>query len=356
MTRSGRARSVVDGLRRLAHTTVSAVSTLSAATACVALFATATLGGGAALAQTAQSGAAAFPSKPLRIVVPFGAGGIADLSTRSVAEHMAHTLGQPVVVDNKPGAGGVVAADTVAKAEPGGHTLLLMSNANAISHSLFKQLPYDTTRDFAPVGLIGTFDLVVVVPARSRYGSLDALIGYARANPGKLNIGTINIGSTQHLSAELFKSTFRIDAQVVPFNGTPAVISALRGNQIDAAFEILGPMLPQIQSGAVQALAVTGQVRDPALPEVRTVSEIGHGRFEVSSWNALAAPARTPPAAIARINQALAAALADPTVTRRLADLHVRPRPGSPADAIGMLADELQRWGGVIAKAGIPRQ
>src|SRR5262249_17834496 len=151
-------------------------------------------------------------------------------------------------IDNKPGAGGVVAADVVAKAEADGHTLLLMSNANAVSAGLFKKLPFDVARDFAPVGLLGTFDLVIVAGAGTKADSLADLVAWAKVHPDVLNIGTINIGSTQHLAAELFKTTAGIRAQVVPFNGTPAVISALRGGQIDVAFEILGPMLPQIQS------------------------------------------------------------------------------------------------------------
>jgi tripartite-type tricarboxylate transporter receptor subunit TctC len=300
--------------------------------------------------------AASFPTKPIRIIVPFGAGGIADLTTRSVSEHLAKTLKQPVIVDNKPGAGGVVAAETVAKAEPDGHTLLLMSNANAISHTLFRKLPYDTVRDFAPAGLIGTFDLVIVTPSKTKFATFDDMLRFARANPGKLNIGTINIGSTQHLSAELFKSTFNVKAQVVPFNGTPAVISALRGNQVDVAFEILGPMLAQVQSGAVHALAVTGAARDPALPNTRTISEHGYGRFEVSSWNSLAAPAKTPLTVVTQLNQALNAALVDPAVVKRLRDLHVQPKPGAPAAAAQLLQSELPRWGEVIIATGIPRE
>jgi tripartite-type tricarboxylate transporter receptor subunit TctC len=310
-----------------------------------------------ALAGGAQAQEApAYPSKPLRLVVPFGAGGIADLSARTVAERMSRDLKQPIVIDNKPGAGGVVAAEVVAKADPDGQTLLLMSNANAVSAGLFRKLPFDTVRDFAPVGLLGTFDLVVVVGAKANVQTLADMLAYAKANPDALNIGTINIGSTQHLAAELFKTTTGIKAQVVPFNGTPAVISALRGGQIDMAFEILGPMLTQIQSGAVRALAVTGERRNPALPDVPTVKEAGAGNYVVTSWNALAVPAKTPPAIVARLNASLNAAIGDPAVAKRLADLHVQPRPGSPAAAAQLLGTEIKRWSGVIARAGIPRE
>ena len=308
-----------------------------------------------AMAQIAGK-AAAFPSKPLRIVVPFGAGGIADLTTRSVAERLAATLTQPVIVDNKPGAGGVVAAEVVAKSDPDGHTLLLMSNANAVSAGLFKSLPYDTVRDFAAVGLIGTFDLVIVAGANAKFRTLAEMLAFAKANPNKLNIGTINIGSTQHLSAELFKTTAGISAQVVPFNGTPAIISALRGGQVDVAFEILGPVLTQIQSGAVKALAVTGERRAAALPEVPTVKESGVGGYVVSSWNALAASAKTPAPVVAQLNRELNAALAAPVVAKRLRDLNVEPHPGSPDAAAQLLQSEITRWGAVIAKAKIPRE
>lgn len=303
---------------------------------------------------TAQ--AQSFPTKPLRIVVPFGSGGIADLTARSVAEHLATTLKQPVIIDNKPGAGGVVATEMVAKADPDGHTLLLMSNGNAVSTSLFKSLPFNTVRDFATVGMIGTFDLIIVAGAKARFKSLPEMLAYAKANPDKLNIGTINIGSTQHLSAELFKSTAGISAQVIPFNGTPAIISALRGGQIDVAFEIFGPMLTQIQSGALTGLAVTGERRNPSLPDVPTVKESGVSGYSVSSWNALAVPSRTPASVVTQLNGALNAALANPAVVKRLRDLNVEPRPGAPEAASQLLQSEIQRWGAVITKAGVPRE
>ena len=200
--------------------------------------------------------AQSYPTKSLRIVVPFGAGGVADLTARTVAQQMSESLGQSVVIDNRPGAGGIVAADLVAKSDADGHTLLLMSNANAVSAGLFKTLPFDPVKDFTPVSLMGTFDLAIVTSAESRFQTLPELLTWAKANPGKLNIGSINIGSTQHLTAELFKSVAGLDAQVVPFNGTPAVMTALRGGQIDVAVEGFSPGLAQIKGGALRGLAV----------------------------------------------------------------------------------------------------
>ena len=321
-----------------------------------AMLAMAAIAACALLAHPGNAAAQNFPSKPLRIIVPFGAGGVADLTARTVAQKLAGTLGQPVIIDNRPGAGGVVAAETVAKADPDGHTLLLMSNANAVSAGLFRKLPYDTVRDFAPLGMIGTFDLVIVAAADSPFKSLADLVAFAKVNPDQLNLGSINIGSTQNLAAELFKTTAGVSLQVVPFNGTPAIVSALRGKQIDAAIEILGPMLPQIESGALRALAVTGEKRSPALPAVPTATESGVGGFVVASWNALAAPAKTPAAIVQRLNRELVSTLESAEVAAKLRQLNVEPKPGTPAQAAQFLQDEIRRWSAVIARARIPLQ
>jgi len=297
-----------------------------------------------------------FPSKPVRIVVPFGAGGVADLTARTVAQKLSESWGQPVVIDNKPGAGGVVAGDAVAKAEPDGHTLLLMSNGTAVSAGLFKALPFDTARDFAPVSTLGFFDLAIVVPAASPFKTLGDLLAFAKANPGKLNLGTINIGSTQNLAAELFKTASGIDLQVVPYNGSPAVVTALRGGQVEAAIEILAPMLPQINARAVRALAVTGAKRVAVLPDVPTAKESGLSTFVVSSWNALAAPAKTSQGVIARLNKDVVAALNAPDVKKRLHDQNVEAQSSSPEQASELLASEIKRWGDVIVRAKVPQQ
>jgi len=297
-----------------------------------------------------------FPSKPIRIVVPFGAGGVADLTARTVAGRLAEQLGQSVVIENKPGAGGVVAADTVLKAEPDGHTLLLMSNGTAVSAGLFKSLPFDTLKDFAPISTLGYFDIAILAPADSRFKSLAELLAFARSNPGKLNIGSINIGSTQNLAAELFKSTAAMDVQIVPFNGTPAVVTALRGGQIDAAVEILGPVMSQVQAKALRVLAVTGEKRSAALPDVPTARESGLSSFVAASWNGLAAPARTPKPVIERLNREVVAAINHPDVRRRLAELNVDAQASSPEQASALLASEVKRWGEVIVRARIPQQ
>lgn len=302
-----------------------------------------------ALAQT-------FPSKAVRIVVPFGAGGVADLTVRTVAAKMTEGLGQTVVIENKPGAGGVVAGDAVAKADPDGHTLLLMSNGTAVSAGLFKSLPFDTLKDFAPISTLGTFDIAIIVPANSRFKTLGELLAFARANPGKLNVGSINVGSTQNLAAELFKTAAGIDAQIVPFNGTPAVVTALRGGQVEVAVEILGPVMSQISAQALRALAVTGDKRAAVLPEVPTAKEAGVANLSASSWNALAAPAKTPPAVIARLNKEITAALNAPDVKKKLAELNVDAQASTPEQTAALLASDIRRWGEVITRAKIPQQ
>ncbi len=297
-----------------------------------------------------------FPSKPVRIVVPFGAGGVADLTARTVAGRLAEQIGQAVVIENRPGAGGIAAAEAVLKAEPDGHTLLLMSNGTAVSAGLFKSLPFDTLKDFAPVSTLGYFDIAIVAPVDSRFKSLSEMLVFARANPGKLNIGSINIGSTQNLAAELFKSSANIDVQIVPFNGTPAVVTALRGGQIDAAVEILGPIMSQVNARALRVLAVTGDKRAAALPEVPTARESGLTGFVASSWNGLAAHARTPRPLLDRWNREVVAALNHPDVRRRLSELNVDAQSSSPEQASALLANEVKRWSEVIVRARIPQQ
>ena len=310
----------------------------------------------AALCPTAALAATKFPTKAIRIVVPNAPGGAADITARAVGEHMAKTLGQPVVIDNRPGAGGVVAGQTVANATPDGHTLLLISSGTAVSAALFKQLPFDTLKAFTPVAPLATFDLVIVANEGGDFNTLGDLIQFARQNPGKLNLGTPNIGTTQHLAAELFKSAAGLDLQVVPFKGTPDVITAIRSGQLHAGLDILSPLLAQIHGKALRPLAVTGAKRSRVLPDVPTAQEAGLTGLSAASWNGLAVPAKTPQAVVERLNQAVNAALKDAGVRQKLETLNLDPHPGTPRAAAEMLAGDIRRWGEVIAKAGIARQ
>lgn len=297
-------------------------------------------------------------TRPIRIVVPFGPGGVGDLTLRIVAQRMGALLGgQPIVLDNRPGAGGVLAAQQVARAVPDGHVLLLMSNANAVAQSLFSSLPFSAVQDFAPVSMLGSFDLAVLVSQASPIGSLQALVAQAKARPGQLNIGTLYTGSTQHLAAELIKTTLGLDVQIVPFNGSPALLNALRGKQIDAAVDMLAPVLAQITGQVLRALVVMGCKRAPSLPQVPTVGESDPAAkgFNVVSWNALAAPAKTPSAVIARLSEAANAALATADVQQRLQHLGVTAQGSTPAQLAALLQREIERWAAVINRAGMAR-
>lgn len=294
-----------------------------------------------------------WPTRPITLIVPFAPAGIADITARTVAQAMTPELGQPIVVDNRPGAGTVVATSTVARAAPDGYTLLLMSNASAVSTGLFRKLPFDVVKAFAPITTLGFFDLGVFVANDSRFQSLRDVVAYASANPGRLTIASISVGSTQHLAAELFKTKAGIDALIVPYRGTPEVLTAVRKGEVDVAFEILGPMLPQLSAKAIEVLAVTSEGRYAALPQVPTVMEAGVPDYAVASWNALAAPAGTPPAVIARLNRVAAGAVAQSAVKKRLHELGVRTQTGSPQQLESLLASEIERWGRVIRAAKI---
>jgi len=295
-------------------------------------------------------------TKPIQIVVPFGPGGVADLTVRTVGQKLAEILNQPVIIVNKPGAGGLVAGDSVARAEPDGNTLLLISNGTAVTANLFKKLPFDVVRDFTPISTLGYFDLAILTSASSNIKSLPDLLAYAKVNPGKLNLGTISIGSTQNLAAELFKSSSGLDFQIVPFNGTPAVITALRGGQIDVAFEILGPVMSQVNAKTLQVLVVTGDQRAAVLPDVPTLKESGLPTYVVRSWNALAAPAKTPKLMIERLNRAVVAAVNSAEVKKKLAELNVDAQSSTEEQAAELLAREIRHWGEVMRQAKIAQQ
>jgi tripartite-type tricarboxylate transporter receptor subunit TctC len=300
--------------------------------------------------------AQSYPLKPVRIVLPFGPGGVADITTRTIAPKMSEGLGQQVVVENMPGAGGIRAAETVARAEPDGHTLLLLTNGNAVSQALFKSLPYDPVNDFAMISTVGFFSMVIVTGADSKAKTLQEAIAMAKANPGKMNIGTITPGGTQHLAGELFRSTAGIDALVVPHKTTGEVIIAARNGNVDLAVDFIAPLLSSIKAGALRPLAITAGKRFPGLPDVPTAIEAGVGGYDVASWNALAAPAKVPRAVVERVHQELAKALAAPEVQKRFEELGVEPRISTPEFLRDFFVSESRRWSRVVEAAKIPKQ
>lgn len=306
----------------------------------------------AAAAASAQS----YPTRPVRIVVPFGPGGVADISARAVAQKMGESMGQQVIVENKPSAGGILASETVAKAEPDGYTLLFITNGNSVSESLFKSLPYNSVKDFAPVSTVGFFDFVFVVKNDSDVKSMRDLLARMKANPGKYNIGTINPGSGQHLSAELFKSMAGVDAQIITYKSTPQVLTAVIAGQVDVGLDIVAPVMAQVKGGALRMIAVSSKERSRILPDVPTVAESGVPGYESESWNGVAAPAATPPAIIERLNKEVRAAVAAPEVRKRLHDLGIDARAGTPAQLRERLVADIAKWHAVIEKANIPRQ
>jgi len=310
----------------------------------------------AILCAVVNASAQSYPTKPIHVIVGFGPGGVADLTCRVVAQKLSAQLGQQVLIENRPSAGGIVAADAVAKSAPDGYTLLLMSNGNAVSASLFKSLPYDTVVDFVSVSTLGFFDIAVITKSDSKFNSVKELIAYAKANAGKLNIGTINVGSTQNLSAELFKGMSGIDAMIVPYKGSPDVLVALRGNDVHVAFDMLAPIMSQLKSGVVRVLAITSDRRFPGLPDIPTVAESGIPGYQASSWNAISVPTKTPQPIIDRLNKEINIALAAPEVKSKLLDLGVVARGGTPQQMKALLVSDIDKWRGVIERAKIEKQ
>ena len=312
---------------------------------------------GGVLAQTTStSSGQAYPVRPIRILLPYGAGGNSDIIARVLAQHLSQSLRQQVIVDNRPGAGGIVATEIAKQAEPDGYTLLWLNTGHAVSVSLYKSLPYDPVRDFVAVSTVGFSGLALVVSAASRAHSVKDLVASARASPDKFNIGVTFVGSTNHLSAELFKSMAGIDVPVVPFKTTPALIAGIGGNEAQAIFEFIPPVLPLVSNRSLRALAVTSDSRSASLPGVPTLAEAGLPGYESSAWNGLAVPARTPQAVIARLNREINAFVSIPAVKQRLEELGVEARGSTSNGFHDLVVADIAKWRRVIEKAKIPRR
>jgi tripartite-type tricarboxylate transporter receptor subunit TctC len=297
-----------------------------------------------------------YPSRPVRIVLGFAPGGVADLTSRLLAQQLGERTGQPFLVDNRPGAGGIIAAETVAKSAADGYTLLLITNGNAAAVTLMKSLPYDPVKDFAMVAPLASFELVIVTGRNSPIGSIKDILNLARTAPQKLNLGSINIGSTQHLATELFRAQAGVPMNAVTYKGTPALVAALQGDEVQVGFEVLGPVLTQITGGALRAIAVTAGKRFEGLPNVPTAVESGMPQYNVTAWNGVAAPVRTPRVIVNRLNTEINAAIARPELRKRMAELAVTPTGGTPEDMSKLLSSEIRRWGDVVTQAKIERQ
>jgi tripartite-type tricarboxylate transporter receptor subunit TctC len=287
----------------------------------------------------------AWPARPIKLIVPFAPGGTSDVLGRVVADKLQAALKQTVLVENRAGAGGVLGADAVAKSAGDGYTLLLGTIAShAINPALQPKIPYNALKDFAPVALLGSISNVLLVGANQPYKTVQDLIAAAKARPNTIPFGSAGLGSSQHMSGELFKLLAGADLAHVPYKGSAPSIQDLIGHQIPCSFETVTVALPHIQSGKVSALAVTSALRSPALPQVPTLQEAGVAGFDVSSWQALYAPAGTPAAIVARLNIEVERLLALPDVKARLDGLGLVHTPATPAQFAEFNRSELAKW------------
>jgi tripartite-type tricarboxylate transporter receptor subunit TctC len=293
------------------------------------------------------------PSKPIRMVVGFPAGGTTDITARTIGAKMTQRYGQQVIIDNRPGASGIIGADIVAKANPDGYTLLMSSSTHGTNLSLYSKLPYDTVKDFAPVALVATTPYVLVVHPTLPVQSVSELIAYLKARPGKVSFCSSSNGTAQHLAGELLKRSAGVDMVHIPYKGTGALLPDLLAGRVSLAFENVTVMTPHIKSGALRPLAVTSSKRSPVLPDVMTMIEAGVPNFEVIGWFGIFTASRTPPETIERLNAQIAAIMKESDVRERMLAQGAEPLSGPPSDLRDLLAREIDVWGKVIREAGI---
>ena len=299
---------------------------------------------------------AGFPNRPLRIVVPFGAGGVADVTTRIVGEKLTALIGQTLTIINQPGPGGMAAARAVMASDADGYNLALLTNGTAVSAALYTNLQFNPVEDFLPISTLGLFDFVFVTAANAPRKTLKEILDYGRANPGKLNVGTILFGSTQHLSATLFKSATGLDFTHVPYRGTPDLMNGAMRGDIDFAIDSYAAFGSNIAGNQLTPLAVSGAKRSASLPNVPTVMEAGIADYDVTSWNAVFAPKGTPAEIVTLLNQKLREALTDANVRTRFQELGIEAAGSTPAELGAKLKNDIAKWNAVIDKAGVQRQ
>jgi tripartite-type tricarboxylate transporter receptor subunit TctC len=297
-----------------------------------------------------------YPNRPVSLIVPYAAGGVADVGMRILGDKLSSRLNQQFVIEDRPGAGGIVAAQAGAAAAPDGYTLLMTGNNTAIAAALFKSLPYNILADFASVSTAAFFDLLIVTRAGSPLQSMQDVIQSARANPGKLNLGTITPGSTQNLAAELFTSTAGIKVAIVSFRSSPDMAGAVMRGDVDIAFEFYAALSGLLTDKKVTALASTGLKRTTYLPDVPTVIESGIKGYDVTSWNGISVPTGTPASVIATLNQAMKDVIPGPDVQSKSSEMGMAMHWSTPEEMTARMKADIAKWGAVIDNAGIPKR
>jgi len=310
----------------------------------------------AVILPAASQAQTAYPDRPIHFIVPFTAGSGTDIVARTVGEAMSRSLKQPIVIENRPGAGGTLGAAQVAKSAPDGYTLLIHSAGHVANAAIYQSLPYDTIRDFAGVTTLATLPNVLIAAPSKGFKNVQDLVERARANPGALNYGSAGSGSATHMNAEIFRLSAKFNAQHVPYKGTPEVLTEIAAGRLDYFFAPISSALPLIKDGRLQALAVGSAQRSPLLPDVPTTVEAGFAQSDYVFWVALLAPAATPRAIVERLNAEAIKALASPEVMEKLTVLGAEPMTMGPAAFDAFIKSEAARMSQVIKSAGIQVQ
>jgi tripartite-type tricarboxylate transporter receptor subunit TctC len=300
--------------------------------------------------------AANYPNRPVRIVLPFGPGGLADVSTRLVAAKLSERMGQNFFIDNRPGAGGIIAAKGALSFPPDGYTMFLSGNSAAISESLFASLPFDFTRDFTPVSMLAQFDMLLATKMDSRFDTVQKLVAYDEQNPRQLNFGTIAAGSTQNLSAQLFKIVTGVSAAVVTFRTTPELMTAIVRGDVDVGFDYYAALSPMVAGKQIKVIATSGDKLSPLFTGIPTVKDSGYPDYVVTSWNALSVRTGTPADIIAKLNGEIGAVLQMPEIGVQMAAFGMEPSASTPETMTRRFKADADKWRMVIDKAGIPKQ
>src|SRR3984957_12169421 len=311
---------------------------------------------GLLLATGSMAQAAGYPNKPIRIFVPYGPGGVGDLTVRILAQKLGDNVGQRFVIENRPGAGGTLAMKGVLDGPPDSYALGEMGNGQAIAMTLFTHLPYDVLKDFSPVSVAGSFPILIAVSGASPYHALKDVVEAAKKSPGKLNLGAINPGSTQNLSAHLFQQITGAQFTVIPYSTTPELVTALLRGDVDLGFDYYAGFISEIGGGKLRIVATSGEERGPLLKDIPTANEGGFPQYVVTSWNGVAGPAGLPDEIVQILNLQINRALAAPDLQQKARGLGIDARASTPQQMHDRMAADVAKWRDVIDKAGIPKQ